>query len=198
MSGSAGSRPASLLGAALVLLLLAAAAALAVQTARPHAGAQVEIDQLAATPQGRREALIQQLERRPRDGRGWMLLGMMELEADRFDAAARAFERAIAASPRVAADPAVWCEYADALGMAQGGSLAGRPTELIHRALALRGDHPKALEMAGSAAYERRDFASAADYWRRLQAQLTAGTEAHDQLTAAIERARRLAATSLP
>jgi hypothetical protein len=65
-----------------------------------------------------------QVEHNPRDGRAWALLAMLEFEADRF-------ERAVSTSPKVAADPAVRCEYADALGMAQGGSLAGRPTELI-------------------------------------------------------------------
>ncbi len=75
--------------------------------------------------------------------------------------------------------------------------LAGKPTELIQRALSLRGDHPKALEMAGSAAYERRDFAAAADHWRRLLPQLGEGSGARGQLAAAIERAERLSATSL-
>ena len=72
--------------------------------------------------------------------------------------------------------PAVWCEYADALGMAQGGRLEGRPRELIERALALNPAHPKALEMAGSAAYERGDFAAAARHWKALLAQLAAGS----------------------
>ena len=85
-----------------------------------------------------------------------MLLARLDFAADRFADAAAAYERALAASPKVARDPAIWCEYADALGMAQGGSLAGRPRELVMRALAQNPAHPKALEMAGSAAYEAR------------------------------------------
>ena len=92
--------------------------------------------------------------------------------ADRFADAPAAYGKALAVSPKVAADPAIWCEYADALGMAQGGTLAGRPRELVMHALTLDPTHPKALEMAGSAAYEQREYHSAAGYWRALLAQI--------------------------
>jgi cytochrome c-type biogenesis protein CcmH len=141
---------------------------------------------------------LRQPEREPRDGRGWALQAYVELEAERYAEAAAAFEKAVAASRKVAGDAGVWCDWADALAMAQAGSLAGRPTELIARALTLRPGHPKALEMAGSAAYERRDFASAASYWRQLLPQLADGSQAQEALKAAIARAERLAAVSLP
>ncbi|MBL8349165.1 MAG: hypothetical protein JNL87_02530 [Burkholderiaceae bacterium] len=189
-------RAAALLGASLILLALCAAAVLAMQW--PSAGDAGRRESAAAlSPQQQYDMLKRHLERQPRDGRGWVLFAMREFEADRFDAAAAAFERAVTVSRRVAADPAVWCEYADALGMARGGRLEGKPTELIHHALSLRGDHPKALEMAGSAAYERRDFAAAARYWRQLLPQMHQGSRQQAELTAAIERADRLAATSL-
>ncbi|MCK6428204.1 MAG: c-type cytochrome biogenesis protein CcmI, partial [Burkholderiaceae bacterium] len=138
------------------------------------------------------------LARTPRDARAWVMLARLRMQADLFAPAADAYARAVAVSPKVAADPGVWCEYADALGMAQGGSLAGRPRELIDHALALDAAHPRALEMAGSAAYEARDFRAAAGYWRRLLAQLAPGTPEHAQLAAAIERAELRARFSLP
>jgi cytochrome c-type biogenesis protein CcmH len=88
----------------------------------------------------------------------------------------------------------VWCEFADALGMTQDGNLAGRPRELIDRALALNPNHPKALEMAGSAEYGLRDYASALRFWRPLLALLEPQSQAHAELAAAISRAERLAA----
>lgn len=114
-------------------------------------------------------------------------------DAGRFAAAARAYERALLASPRVAADPQIWCELADALGMAQGGALRGRPQELIDQALALRPHHPRALEMAGSAQYEAGNYEQALKYWQPLLAQLPASSTRHQELAAAIERTRRLA-----
>lgn len=145
-----------------------------------------------ATP-GMRDRLVGHLDRNPRDGRGWVLLGRADAAADRFADAAQAFERALAASPKVAADAGIWCEYADALGMAQGGQLAGRPRELVMRALSISPAHPKALEMAGSAAYEAREFDAAARYWRQLAAQLPEESSSQRELGAAIARADRLA-----
>ena len=108
-----------------------------------------------------------------------MLLARIEFDRDRFAAAADAYRKAIEASPKVARDPGVWCEYADALAMAQGGILAGRPRELVERALALDARHARALEMAGSAAFEAGDFAAAARNWRQLLAQMPDGTPAY-------------------
>ena len=82
--------------------------------------------------------------------------------------------------------------------MAQGGRLEGKPRELIDRALALNPKLPRALEMAGSAEYERRDYRAALRFWRPMLADLRPGTREHGELTAAIARTERLAATSLP
>jgi cytochrome c-type biogenesis protein CcmH len=144
----------------------------------------------------RRDELLRHLARNARDGRGWVLLARMDLEAERFAAAAASYERALATSTRIAADAGVWSEYADALGMLQGGVLAGRPRELVMRALALDPAHPKALEMAGSAAYEQQDFAGAVQHWRQLLAQLPAASVRHLELAAAIARAERLTLAS--
>lgn len=126
----------------------------------------------------------------PPDGRAWVLRARSYMEADRFEDAANAYEKGLAASRKVAADPQVWCELADAIGMAQGGSLRGRPRELVNRALALNPGHPRALEMAGSAAYEAGDHRLAVSYWETLLARIPAGTSTHRELSAAIARAK--------
>jgi cytochrome c-type biogenesis protein CcmH len=138
-----------------------------------------------------REGLVRHLARNPQDGRGWVLLARIDFDADRFSDAAAAYGKAIAASRKVASDALIWCEYADALGMAQGGRLAGKPSELVARALALDAAHPKALEMAGSAAYERHDYATALRHWRMLLAQLPERSTEHRELAAAIARAEQ-------
>jgi cytochrome c-type biogenesis protein CcmH len=153
---------------------------------------------LEAVPAGMlRDDLAAHLARNPRDGRSWVLLARMELSEDRFAQAADAFARAIAADPRVAKDPGVWCEYADALGMAQGGTLAGRPSELVLQALSLDPAHPKALELAGSAAYEARDYGAAARHWRGLLARLPPASAERRDLDAAIARADLMASSGV-
>ena len=137
------------------------------------------------------------LERTPRDGRGRVLLARLYFASDRFEPAARAYEQALAVSRKVARDPLVWCELADALAMAQGGSLKGRPRETIDKALGLKGTHPRALEMAGSAAYEAREYDRALGYWRALLAQLDPRSREHRELQAAVGRLRRFAEIAL-
>lgn len=134
----------------------------------------------------------------PNDARAWVLLARLRMDADQFGPAAAAYSRAIEKSRKVAADPQVWAEYADALGMSQGGRLAGKPREAIDRALGLDPAHPKALDLAGSAAYEVRDFRSAHAYWAALLARLPEGSPQRPPLIAAVEKTERLARLSPP
>jgi len=143
----------------------------------------------------RREDLVRHLARNARDGRGWVLLARIDFAADRFSAAAESYRKALVSSPKIAADAGIWCEYADALGMAQGGVLAGLPREHVMHALALDPGHPKALEMAGSAAFEQGEFAASARYWRMLLAQLPERSAEHRDLSAAIARVEASALT---
>ena len=116
------------------------------------------------------------------------MLARARMNASQFEPAAVAYERALAVAPKVTRDPMIWCELADALGMSQGGSLAGRPRELIGKALELNPNAPCALEMAGSYAVEVRDFRGAQDYWGRLLKMLPPGSSQQQQLQAALER----------
>jgi cytochrome c-type biogenesis protein CcmH len=143
-----------------------------------------------------RDDLVRHLARNARDGRGWVLLARLDFADDRFNDAADSYRKALAASSKIGADAGIWCEYADALGMAQGGVLAGRPREHVMRALALDPSHPKALEMAGSAAYEQGEFASALSYWRALLASLPERSAQHRELAVAIARAEQLSVTA--
>lgn len=136
-------------------------------------------------------ALERHLKDEPRDGRAWVLLARARMQANEFDAAARAFTQAMQVSTRVARDPGVLCEAADALGMAQGGELAGRPSELIAAALAIDGRHPVALEMAGSAAIAQGRHAEAIQHWSLALERLPPDSLRQRELAAAIEAARR-------
>ena len=152
----------------------------------------------ASDPAAFRRQLVAHVAANPRDGRALVSLARLDMAEDRFAEAAANFARALEVAPKVARDADIWCEYADALGMTQGGALAGKPTELIGRALAIDGRNAKALEMAGSAAYERSDFRMAATYWKDLLAQMPPGTPTYAELATAIQRAERRAALSLP
>jgi cytochrome c-type biogenesis protein CcmH len=189
------------LGAALLVSLFALArhfhsGSLVVPSAdtETRSAAAAAADRNAAGTDAYLRELRAHLEQQPRDARAWVIFARLQAEAGHFAQAAQAYENALALPSKVAGDAAVWCEFADALGMTQDGSLAGRPRELIDHALTLNPNHPQALEMAGSSEYGQGNYASALRFWRPLLALLEPQSQAHAELAAAISRAERLAA----
>jgi cytochrome c-type biogenesis protein CcmH len=142
--------------------------------------------------------LERHLRWQPSDVRAWIIKARLDMRGQRYEQAAAAYEKAVAGTSKAARDPDVWVEYAEARGMAQGRTLAGEPLKLVHKALAIDGNHPQALDMAGSAAWEMRDFAQAAVYWKQLLQQFPPGTREHTGLARAIEGAEQRARVSLP
>jgi cytochrome c-type biogenesis protein CcmH len=120
------------------------------------------------------EQLAQKMQSRPDDPQGWMLLARSYTAMRRFPEAADAYARATALVPD---DAALLADYADALAMAQGRTLAGKPTELIERALAIDPTNQKALALAATAALDAGNPDRSIGYWRRLQGQFAPGSE---------------------
>jgi cytochrome c-type biogenesis protein CcmH len=192
-------RAAIAVACALPLVTLALYLALGRPDALAPASAEPPVEAAGLAPErmaALEAQLTAQVARAPRDARAWVLLARLRFAQDRFGEAADAYEQALAASPRVARDPAVWCELADALGMAQGGRLAGRPRELIDRALALDARHPKALELAGSAEIEAGNPTAALRHWEALLEVLPPDSPQRPELAIAVERLRRMAAAA--
>ena len=77
-----------------------------------------------------------------------------------------------------------------------GGNLQGKPLELINQALKLNENDEKALNLAGSAAYENRNFAQAALYWRRLLKLVPPGSDAFKGISEAVAEAEKSASLS--
>jgi cytochrome c-type biogenesis protein CcmH/NrfG len=65
-----------------------------------------------------------------------------------------------------------WADYADALASLSTGSLGGEAELAIQRALSLDPNHPKALWLEASHAYEEHRYADALVLWKRLRAAL--------------------------
>lgn len=140
-----------------------------------------------------------QLERYPDDVRALVLKARLDMEAQRVDMAAAGYEKALGLpNSKAVRDPDVWAEYAEAVGMQQGGTLAGKPMQLVDKALALDPRHATALDLAGSAAWEAKDFAGAVAHWKRLLERLPAGSLRHGELAAAIRAAEQRAKLALP
>jgi cytochrome c-type biogenesis protein CcmH len=142
--------------------------------------------------------LERHLSRQPADARALVLKARIDMQAQRFELAAAAYQKALRGPSKVAGDATVWVEYAEARGLLQGGTLTGEPQRLVEKALSLDATNRQALDLAGSAAWEQRDFAAASRYWKRLLAQVSADSVRHAELSAAIARADERARFALP
>lgn len=136
------------------------------------------------------EQLAQRMKSRPDDPQGWILLARSYAAMGRFPESVDAYSHAAALLPD---DAALLADYADALAMAQGKNLAGKPAELVARALSIDPKNPKALALAATAALDAGDPDRAIGYWRQLRAQLADGSDDAreiDSFIAQIEAAR--------
>jgi cytochrome c-type biogenesis protein CcmH len=134
------------------------------------------------------ERLAARLEQQPDDAQGWLMLGRSYMVMNRFLEAADAFGRA---QELLGDNPTVLLLRAEAVAMANGGRFAGRAEELVQKALALSGDEPMGLWMAGLAAAQRDDARQALNYWQRLRPMMQQDTAALKQLTELIGQAEQ-------
>jgi cytochrome c-type biogenesis protein CcmH len=132
------------------------------------------------------ERLAKRLESNPDDAEGWSMLARTYSTLGRFAEAAGAYAKAEAKFPKNAQ---LLADYADSLAMAQGQSLQGRPEALVRRALQADGNNLKALALAGTVEFEKRDFAKAIEYWRRMLPLLPPDSEMVDSVRASIKEA---------
>jgi cytochrome c-type biogenesis protein CcmH len=184
---------------ALAVLVPALSFAVYLATGSPHATdpknlvARPEVPQADPQIVAMVESLAMKVRERPDDVQGWSLLARSMAALARYDEAAKAYEHVARLSPR---DPQVLADYADALGMAQGRRLSGKPYELVKAALAVDPKHRKSLALAGTAAMEAKDFAAAQKYWMTLASNLPPGSEDEAQVRAILEEVRMRASAA--
>jgi len=105
------------------------------------------------------------LRENPDDSRGWFMLGRTYLTMQQFDKAAIALERSYELKQD---EPAIMLALADAQAMLQDGQMAGRPQELVLKALELEPRDPTALWLAGLTAEQSGRIRDAYEYWTTL------------------------------
>lgn len=154
------------------------------QTAAPQERTQ---EQIAANV----DKLAQRLQSNPNDAQGWTMLARSYNSMERWSEATGAYAKATEQSPNNAD---LWAEYAFATAMANGRTLEGKPMELINRALKVDPQNSKALQLAGSAAFQAKDYKKAIDYWQQILKQVPAGSEVEQAITERIDEAKRLEA----
>jgi cytochrome c-type biogenesis protein CcmH len=145
------------------------------------------------------EALVERLAERmksdPDNVEGWMLLARSYGAFGRFRESSEAYANAVRLRP---GDASLLADYADALGMALGRRLEGEPEKLVARALEVDPRNLKALALAGTAAFERKDYKGAAGYWERMLPLVQPDSDDAQSIRANVDEARALAEGRVP
>jgi len=135
------------------------------------------------------ERLAGKLKEQPDNAEGWVMLARSYLQMGRVADALPAFEKALALDGNNAR---LLVDYADALAVKNDRNLEGQPMAMIERALKIEPDNLKGLALAGTAAFNRKDYAGAVRYWEKLAAAAPPESPWREQVKGGIAEARSL------
>lgn len=147
-------------------LLLGSPAGLDSTAPQPQASAQ-DMERLTA-------GLAKKLEQDPTNLQGWAMLARSYKMLGRNAEAEQAFDKAGAF---LDTDAQLLAIYADLAATNANGNFAGKPTQLIQRALKVDPENAMALWLAGTAAFRGGQFEAAARIWERLIQQIEPDSE---------------------
>src|SRR5438105_5010634 len=120
------------------------------------------------------EQLAQRMQTHPEDPKGWLLLARSFAALGRYSESAAAFAEAVKRSPD---DAQLYADWADAAAMEQQRKLAGKPEELIARALAIDPDNRKAIALSATALLERGNVDASLARWRELRQKIASDSD---------------------
>ena len=125
---------------------------------KPHA---TNFDQIAAMT----DKLASRLKENPEDSEGWAMLARSYNVLGRNPEALAAYDKALALRGN---DAVLLADYADALALKNGRNLDGEPMKMVDRALKIEPKNLKALSLAGTNAFQKKDYAGAVKYWEQV------------------------------
>jgi cytochrome c-type biogenesis protein CcmH len=137
------------------------------------------------------EQMLNRVERRlldePNNSDDWLMLANSYVVLKRYPEAIRAFENLYRLKGD---DPSLLFRYADVLAMANSGIFAGKPSELIKKALRLDPQNTMGLWLAGLVAYEEGEINEAINYWQNVLPKLEIGSEEEKNIRKYIQFAK--------
>ena len=140
--------------------------------------------------EGMVDRLAARMKENPEDATGWVMLGRSYAVLNRYPEASSAYANAV---KRSQPDAQLLADYADVLAMAQGRRLQGEPERLIAMALTIDPKNVKALALAGTAAFENKDFKGAVANWRKILDIVPADSDMANNVRGSIAEAQQLA-----
>lgn len=131
------------------------------------------------------DQLAEKMKANPDDMKGWLMLGRSYKTLGRYPEAVAAYAKA---EKLIDQDPDLLATYAETLAMANDNLLAGKPLQLIEKALKLDPKHGHSLFLGGAAAMEVGDSKKAIAYWEALLPQVEPGSEIDQMLRGSIDK----------
>lgn len=129
------------------------------------------------------------VQQNPKDAASWAMLAHSYDMLGKFAESSKAYASLAQLVPD---DAQVLADYADALAVANGRTLAGEPAALVRKALAIDPRNVKALTLAGTAAFERQDYDGAVAQWKKAR-ELSRDPQFTQQIDVSLANARALA-----
>lgn len=134
--------------------------------------------------------MVRSLASRLAQGQGepqeWYMLARSYMVLGDYAQASSAFGRLAELQP---ADADTLADWAEAIAL-EHNSVVEASEQLVRQALALDSNHVKALLLAGTASFERGDYARAASLWEKILAQSAHENQDTRELSVAIDDAR--------
>jgi cytochrome c-type biogenesis protein CcmH len=124
----------------------------------PHA---TNFDQIAAMT----DKLANRLKEQPNDAEGWAMLARSYSVLGRHPEALDAYQKAVALRKD---DATLLADYADSLAVKNNKDLNGEPMKVIERALKIDPKNLKALSLAGTNSFARKNYPEAVKYWEKV------------------------------
>lgn len=110
--------------------------------------------------------LADRMAKDPGNGEGWLLLARTYGELRQHREAAEAYAKADAL---LKPDAALLADWADAHVMSRDRTWDDKARGIVKKALAADPGHLKSLALAGSEAFDRKDYKAAIEYWKRMK-----------------------------
>lgn len=127
------------------------------------------------------------MEKEPDNLKGWAMLARSYRILGRNADAEKAYVRA---GSFVDSDPQLLADYADVLAANANGNFAGKPLQLINKALALDPNNLLALWLSGTADFNAQNYKAAVQSWEKLAKQLPADSNEARTIAESIAEAR--------
>jgi cytochrome c-type biogenesis protein CcmH len=155
--------------------------------AAPHSTSQSEIADMA-------DKLAARMKDTPDDAEGWAMLARSYTVLSRHPEALVAYEKAVKLRKD---DAPLLSDYADSLAVKHGG-LAGEPMKWVEAALKVDAHEPKALALAGTHAFNQKNYKDAVRYWEQVVQYGQPDSSYVQQVRSGLDEARQLGGLPAP